>query len=666
VTTALNPKYTFDSFVVGAANRLAVTAGRTVAETPGSAYNPLFVYSGSGLGKTHLLMAIGHAAKQLAPGLGVEYLTLDEYVEAFHAAIAAGHGDAFRRRFQTVDVLLLDDVQFLSNRKEMQAELLRLTEALQAAGRQIVLTSDRPPAEIADLDERLISRFSGGLVVDIGPPDYETRVAILRRKAEERGAHLPPGVLEAVAEAPLGNVRELMGALNRLVAHQAVSETPLDPATARRILGLTEPTPPGVAASPVPPASPAAATPSGSTALAASASADEFGEFVADVAVTVGKALETWRAQVSEAILRWDGEGYRVQRLRALFEQETPAAVEEALAAFARDVERLRALEAEVAELDPAAAGDSVFRDPDRLAEAEATAARVRDGAAPPPAPSAAFPLGAFAVGPSNQVAVSAVRAVLAQPGRKYNPLVLVGKSGLGKTHLLHALGLELARAPGAVVACLSTQAFIDELIAAIDGNRVDWWRARYRRATALLLDDIHLLAGKERTQEELFNLFNLFQDTERQLAFTAPAPPRALAGLEERIVSRLEGGLVAEMQEPDREVKRAVLERLLAPDGGSADPAVLDYLADRPAESVRALAAVAQRVLAAAAAREAPLTAGLAREVLEGRAPREGRRPAGPRPSGVVVSSLGGVKSREKMVWEWRDPAQRVIEELR
>jgi chromosomal replication initiation ATPase DnaA len=648
VTTALNPKYTFDTFVVGAANRLAVTAGRTVAETPGSAYNPLFVYSGSGLGKTHLLMAIGHAAKQLAPGLGVEYLTLDEYVEAFHAAIAAGHGDAFRRRFQIVDVLLLDDVQFLSNRKEMQAELLRLTEALQAAGRQIVLTSDRPPAEIADLDERLISRFSGGLVVDIGPPDYETRVAILRRKAEERGARLPPGVLEAVAEAPAGNVRELMGALNRLVAHQAVSETPLDPATARQILGLAEP------------------APSGGAAPAAPASGDEFGDFLADVTVTVGKALEAWRAQVSEAILRWEGEGYRVQRLRALFDEETPAAVDEALAAFARDVERLRALEAAVAELDPGAAGDSVFRDPDRLAEAEAMAARVREGAAPPPGPSAAFPLGAFAVGPSNEVAVSAVRAVLEQPGRKYNPLVLVGKSGLGKTHLLHALGLELARAPGAVVACLSTQAFIDELIAAIDGNRVNWWRARYRRATALLLDDIHLLAGKERTQEELFNLFNLLQDQERQLAFTAPAPPSALAGLEERIVSRLEGGLVAELREPDREVKRAVFERLLAAHAGGADPAVLDYLADRPAESVRALTAVAQRVLAAAAAREAPLTAGLVREVLEGRPPREGRGRAGARPSGVVVSSLGGVKSREKMVWEWRDPAERVIEDLR
>src|SRR5204863_4497591 len=130
-----------------------------------------------------------------------------------------------------------------------------------------------------------------------------------------------------------------------------------------------------------------------------------------------------------------------------------------------------------------------------------------------------------------------------------------VGHSGCGKTHLLNALGLELAHANGAIVACLSTQAFIDELIAAIDANRVDWWRARYRRATALLLDDIHLIAGKERTQEELFNLFNLLQDKERQLVFTAPAQLHTLPGLEERIASRLAGGFVAEITEPDREV---------------------------------------------------------------------------------------------------------------
>jgi chromosomal replication initiator protein len=651
MTSELNPKYSFDTFVVGAANRLAVTAGRTVAENPGSAYNPLFIYSGSGLGKTHVLMAIGHAAKTLAPALNIEYLTLDEYVEAFHAAIAAGQGDAFRRRFQNVDVLLVDDVQFLTNRKEMQSELLRLTEALQAGGHQIVLTSDRPPPEIADLDERLISRLSGGLVVDMGAPDYETRVAILRRKAEERGARFEPGVLETVGQAELGNVRELMGALNRLVAFQAVNDTSINAETARKILGLST----GAAE-----AAPAAARAS------AGAKADEFGEFLADVTVTVGKAVEAWRARVGEAVLRWEGEGYRTHRLEALLQQDAPAAVDEAIAAFARDVERLKALETEVGDLDPQAAGGSVFRDPERVKEAEAVAAKVRDGAAPPPGPSAAFPLAAYAVGPSNEVAVSAARAVIEHPGKKYNPLVLVGKSGLGKTHLLNAIGLELGHGRRAVVACLSTQAFIDELITAIDGNRVDWWRARYRRATALLLDDIHLLAGKERSQEELFNLFNLLLDKDRQLVFTAPAHPNTLPGLEERTVSRLEGGLVAEINEPDRDVKRAVLERMLSQQGVTPEAALIDYLADRPADSVRGLVGVVQRVVGAAAAQDTPLTAGLAREVLEGQAPRDTRRSSGFRTSGLVVSSLGGIKSREKMVWDWADVGDRVIEELR
>ena len=655
MTSTLNPKFTFETFVVGAANRLAVTAGRTVAENPGSAYNPLFIYSGSGLGKTHLLMAVGHSAKALAPQLNIEYLTLDEYVEAFHAAIAAGQGDAFRRRFQNVDALLVDDVQFLTNRKEMQAELLRLTEALQQAGHQIVLTSDRPPAEIADLDERLISRFSGGLVVDMGIPDYETRVAILRRKAEERGARFQPGVLETAAGVEFPNVRELMGALNRLVAFQAVNDAPLTAEAARQVLGVVE-------------AGVTAASPTAASSTAASSTGDEFSQFLTDVTTTVGKAVEAWRARVAEAVLRWEGEGYRTARLEKLLDQDNPAAVDEAIAAYIHDVERLRALEAEVQALDPQAAGEKVFRDPERMAEAEAAAAKVRDGAAPPPAPSGAFPLDSYAAGASNDVALSAARAVIAAPGKKYNPLVLAGKSGLGKTHLLNAIGLELMKKKGAVVACLSTQAFVDELIAAIDGNRVDWWRARYRRATALLLDDIQLLAGKDRTQEELFNLFNQLMDGDRQLIFTAPAHPNTLQGLEERIVSRLEGGLVAEIGDPDRELRRTALERILTQQKLKAEPALLDYLADRPADSVRSLTGLVQRVADAAAAQDQPVSAGLAREILEGQPPAGsgGRRTTGLRTSGLVVSSAGGVRSREKMVWDWPSASDRLIEDLR
>jgi len=327
-------------------------------------------------------------------------------------------------------------------------------------------------------------------------------------------------------------------------------------------------------------------------------------------------------------------------------------------------VERLKALEAEVAVLDPQAAGEKVFRDPDQMEEAEAAAAKIRDGAAPPPAPSGAFPLDSYLAGPSNEMALSAARDAIAKPGKKYNPLVLVGKSGLGKTHLLNAIGLELARKKKAVVACLSTQQFVDELIAAIDGNRVDWWRARYRRATALLLDDIQLLSGKERTQEELFNLFNQFLDADRQLVFTAPAHPNRLEGLEARIVSRLEGGLVAEISEPDKDLRRGVLERLLTHQRITIEPALLDYLGDQPVDSVRSLTGMVQRVVEAAAAQDAPVTAGLARDVLEG-APAA-RRTTGLRTSGIVVSSAGGVRSREKMVWDWPAASDRVIEDLR
>jgi chromosomal replication initiator protein DnaA len=488
----------------------------------------------------------------------------------------------------------------------------------------------------------------------MGVPDYETRVAILRRKAEGRGIAFQPGVLETIAKIEFPNVRELMGALNRVVAFQAVHDSPVNEEAVRKVLGV--PTAASSAAASSAAASSAAASP-------AAASADEFSQFLTDVTATVGKAVEAWRARVGEAVMRWQGQGYRTGRLEQLLDRDKAAAVDDEIAAYMRDVERLKALEAEVATLDPRAAGDKVFHDPDRMDEAEAAAARVREGAAPPPAPSGAFPLESFRAGPSNEVALSAARDVIAKPGKKYNPLVIVGKSGLGKTHLLNAIGLELSKKKGSIVACLSTQAFVDELIAAIDGNRVDWWRARYRRCTALVLDDIQLLAGKERTQEELFNLFNQFLDAERQLVFSAPAHPNTLEGLEERIVSRLEGGLVAELGEPDKDVRRSALESLLRQQR-LTDTALLDYLADRPVDSVRSLTALVQRVVEAAAAQDAPVTAALARDVLEGSA--AARRSAAARTSGLVVSSAGGVRSREKMVWDWPTASDRVIEDMR
>ena len=698
MTVTLNPLYRFDTFVVGSANRLAVTAAKAVAESPGTVYNPLFIYARPGLGKTHLLMGVGHAARAIDPNLHVEYLTLDEFVEAFHAAIAAGHGEAYRKRFLDVDLLLVDDVQFLTHRREMQAELLRLTDALQTTNRQIVLTSDRPPAEIEALDERLIRRFAGGLIIDVAAPDYETRVAILGRKAEERRVSFADGVLEAVAGLPIDNVRELLGALNRLVAHQAVSERPLDAEQARMLIGgaagqrdggtagqqdggtvgrrdggTVEELPAGTTPGPTGPGS-ASTAPSSSPAVppSRSPSGDEFADFLSEVHATVAQQVDAWRAQIGAAVMRWEGEGYRTTRLQKLLEQDAVPDVTRELDDFERDVRRLRDMEAQTAELAADLVGAPAFRDPGNLPAAESLLARAREGAVPPAAPSPLWRLAEWIEGPSAKVAAEASRAVVKEPGSRYNPLVIVGGAGAGKTHLLHALGNAIAERCGVPVACLSAPEYSGELIAAIDRDAVGIWRSRYRRVSAFLLDDVHLIADTDRTQDELFLLYNVLLEAGRQMIFTSAVPLAELQGLEPRLRTRLEAGLVVELPAPDPEVREGVARRELASKGAEADAGLVEFFAARPVDSVRVLLAQVHRVLNAAEARQAPPGMALAREVLDGVMPapepaaQPSRRPATPRVSGVVAPTAGGARSREKMVLDWPDVADRVIEDWR
>jgi chromosomal replication initiator protein len=655
VTSTLNPLYRFDTLVVGAANRLAFTAAKAVAESPGTVYNPLFVYARPGLGKTHLLMGIGHAARAINPSLSVEYLTLDEFVEAFHAAIAAGQGEAYRRRFIDVDLLLVDDVQFLTHRREMQAELLRLSDALQTANRQIVLTSDRPPAEIEALDERLIRRFAGGLVIDVSAPDYETRVAILRRKAEERRATFQEGVLEAVASLPIDNVRELLGALNRLIASQAVSDRPLRPEQARALASGTE----------VRQRAKTEKSERVAKVEVAAPSADEFSDFLSEVSATVAQQVDAWRTKVAAAILRWEGEGFRTARLEALLQQEMTTDPEQVLKRFEADICRLQVLRAEAQDLAPDLAGSTAFRDPDDLAGAEAMTQQARAGVHPPPAPSPLWRLDDLVETDGNRVALQASRAVVAEPGSRYNPLVIVGASGIGKTHLLHGLGNALGERLREPVTCLSAQEFTGELIEAIDRDAVAAWRARYRRAGAFLLDDFHLVSEKDRTQDELFVLFNQMMESGRQMIFTSAVPLPDLFGVEPRLRTRLEGGLVVDLPVPDREIKQRVLERLLRAKQSSVDPELVGYLASRSSDSIRAVHGLMQRVLNAAEAQGMAPTAALAREVLEGATPKPPRRVPPARSSGVMPPA-GAAKSREKIVWEWPEVSDRILEEWR
>jgi chromosomal replication initiator protein len=657
----LNPRFRFESFVVGASNRLAATAARSVAEAPGATYNPLFVYAKSGLGKTHLLQAIGFLAQEHAGALRVEYLTLEEFVERHHAALAAGQLEAFRRSVLEADLLLVDDVQFLAEQREMQAELLRLTEALQAADRQIVLACDRPPAEIADLDERLVSRLSGGLLVDIAAPDFETRLAILQRKVAERGVEMPREVLEIVAQAAVSSVRELVGIVNRLLAIQSVGDAPLTPEAARALLEGETP----AAAAPEPPAPAPLAPPPSPPVAEAAGEPDEFGAFLSAVSTTVAQTLEAWRSRIGAAVLRWQGEGYRTHRLEQLLLSDEIPDISTELAEFESRVQELRHLAATAETFDPAAAGHACFRDPEHVEEARTFTERVKEGVEPPTPPSRALTLADYIEGAANDAALRAVREVVAAPGSRYNPLFIAGPSGSGKTHLLNAAGNALMAArPEALVACLSAQTFTDELVQALDAGRIERWRRRFRRADALLVDDVQLLAGREASQDELFNLFNAFTDGDRQLVFTADQAPGDLSGIAARLVTRFQGGLLVELAPPDHPMREEMVRRLLAAHGVEAEVEAVEYLAARPADSARAVQGLVNRALARMDPSSETLTAATARLAVEGRTARPSQAQAfsAPVPAGLDAA----LSSREKMVWDWPAVAERVIEEWR
>jgi len=231
---AFNPKYTFDSFVVGPSNQLAYSAARAVADAPGKSYNPLFIYSGVGLGKTHLLHAIGHAAA--SRGLAVRYVTSEQFTNDFITSIGNRTTEAFRQRYRSVEVLLLDDVQFMSGKEQTHESFFHTFNDLHNSGHQVVITSDRPPKALALLQDRLRSRFEWGLLADIQPPDLETRMAILVSKAKNLGIRVGESVIELIAKRVHKNVRELEGSLNRMVAQAELMSEPITVQSASRIL----------------------------------------------------------------------------------------------------------------------------------------------------------------------------------------------------------------------------------------------------------------------------------------------------------------------------------------------------------------------------------------------------------------------------------------------
>ena len=233
----INAKYTFDLFVIGSSNRFAHAAALAVAEAPAQAYNPLFIYGGTGLGKTHLLQAIAQYVSETATGLTARYVTSETFMNDFINSLRDKRIEGFKQRYRTYDVLLVDDVQFLEGKDRMQEEFFHTFNTLYQAGKQIVLSSDRPPKEIATLEERLRSRFEWGLTTDIQPPDLETRIAILRKRVKTDEIHVPdPDVLTYVAERVMTNIRELEGALTRVVAFSSLTGRPMTVELAEAVL----------------------------------------------------------------------------------------------------------------------------------------------------------------------------------------------------------------------------------------------------------------------------------------------------------------------------------------------------------------------------------------------------------------------------------------------
>ncbi len=232
----LNPRYIFETFVIGASNRFAHAAAVAVAEAPAKAYNPLFIYGESGLGKTHLLHAIGAYAKELYGSVRVRYVSSEEFTNDFINSIRDDKASVFQRRYRDLDVLLVDDIQFLENKERTQEEFFHTFNTLYNANKQIVISSDRPPKQLTTLEDRLRSRFEWGLITDIQPPELETRIAILRKKAAQDKLNAPDDVLEYIASKISSNIRELEGALIRVTAFASLNRQPVDMGLAEIVL----------------------------------------------------------------------------------------------------------------------------------------------------------------------------------------------------------------------------------------------------------------------------------------------------------------------------------------------------------------------------------------------------------------------------------------------
>ena len=520
----LDGRFRFESIVTGPSNRLAVAAANAVADSPGKVYQPLFLHGSSGVGKTHLLGAIGFQVLQLNRKYTVQYRQAAEFVEQLRGALMKGDLHAWRREWDAINVLLLDDVHLLEGQAEAQAELMRLIEQAQANGGQAVLTGTRQPAELDGFDQRLVAAMSGGLIVDIAPPEFETRLGILWLWRNIRVLDLDDASLDEIARLDVGSVKDLLAVFDKVVARRTQQPGAPDAGVAKSVVAQAR--------------------------EERAVAPDEFSSFITEVSAVVSSSVDQWRARLASVVARWAGEGYVTTSLERLLDSKEPPDLDAVEAQFAGAVNQLRDLEQEAARLDPKLAGVSVFRDPGRLEDARTIVMRALAAYDPPPAPAEHLTIETFASGARNQLALRAAGEIIALPGSRYNPLFIHGPQSSGKTHLAHAIANALKERDGGAwtVAVIDAAALGEELIDALRGGALERWRMRYRAADALVVDNVQRIGGSDRLQEEFFHLFNAFAEAQRQIVLTGDVPPSRLPSMTTRLQRRFESGLVVEI----------------------------------------------------------------------------------------------------------------------
>lgn len=564
----LDPRFTFQALVVGPANRLAAAAAERVAESPGTTYSPLYVYGPSGLGKTHVLTAIGHRARKLHD---VDVVLERPVNLASHLSVAPQEErEAVWARVREADILLLDDVQLFAGADAPQTRLIEVWDALDERGAQVVVTADQAPSDIDGLDEALVSRLSDGLIVDIGPPDPETLAGIARRKSEERGWPLPPEVCDAVAAIGFTKVRELQGAMNHLIALQVVEDREVRADEVEELLTAED-------------------------------SPDDFGEFLSDITGPISPEVE---AQLIRgfardvARLREIGEGLMSMEGTEDAEPVPPVGWDHP------DLELV---------LEPEDAGSASRPEPDvglslDLGEEHTL---VEPPPVPPPAPGLELL--------DDVPAVQAARAVARAGGAAHNPLYVVGPDTDGNSALLISLGNTLRKQKGLIVAYVEGPAFVREVTEAEEAGDLETWRARFRHVGALLIDGLDAISESEPAREELLALVEEMLEEGRQLAATAAARPGALE-LPAELTRRLENGRVVKLTEsPVSEAWEATMADLaedVATAAPGTEPAVEGAEAEEPAAGPETAAAEGTAPPEAPAEDAAPAAATEAAEV--------------------------------------------------